>query len=284
MLPVKNAGKWATKIRHLPHSKSFVLGSDSLLPLPCPTPLRGARHRAGLSHYHQLYPAAPSSTHFSLAWVGSQPRDTVLQDKPAARGAVVSLGNSHVLQCRSCGSLPGLAPPKGSREVHTPLESCPRQQGKSLLWCLQCFLSSFSHLAAHRAVPNSTAQHFVTLHPAHPAGSLHQAQTPLYLHRERPLQLPRRHRQPFLGAGQKEKQKTEVPAHEAISQEPLNCPQRWVRPQQWVKSQEQSNSGASRGLWGFALWDPRAQTLEEQLRQEGFSSLEKRLGRHYCSL
>lgn len=103
----------APSLPHSPERCKAPSWAQSLPPtLPC------------CSIFHTLFPCSR---------VGSQPRATGLQDKPAARGAVVSSGNIHVSQCRSCGeqcgSLPGLVPSKGCREVHAPLESCPGQQG-----------------------------------------------------------------------------------------------------------------------------------------------------------
>lgn len=109
------------------------------------------------SVFHTLFPCSR---------VGSHPRATVLRDTPAARGAAVSPGNIHMPQCRSCGEQCGslLRPSPLQRLQDSPcsIGALPRAAGESLLWCLQCFLPFSSHLAARRAVPNSTMQCFAT--------------------------------------------------------------------------------------------------------------------------
>lgn len=255
------------------HTPSFFLGSNSLLPLPCPASLRGARHQAELSHYHQLYPAAPFSTLFPCSRVGSHPRATVPKEKPAARGAVVPSGNSHMPQCKSCGEhvdpCSGLARSKGCRGVH--VHWSPAQGSRGISPLMPAVLSPLSsHLAAHRAVPNSTGQLSSLLSPASAASLLPGPETrakDTHLFTctiSDPCSCPgdTGNASALEQCRKKSKNQKSLYTRPSLRSHQTASTGGWGPSRGWRSdSQEQSNSRASRGLWGFTLWDLRAKTL-----------------------
>lgn len=266
VLPVKNAGKWTTKIKHLSHPKIFFLGSNSLLPLPRPTPLRGGKAPGTVLSHYQLHPAAPSSTHFSPV-----PEWDPSQEPQSSRINLLPEGLQFLQEIPTCPSAgpvktsvdpySGLVPSKGCRTVPAP--SLPRAAGESLLWCLQCFLPFSSDLAAHRVFPTplcsilpleTQACSFTTARPRDTHLPAPWATFPAAWETQAILLL-------WSSAGRKVKTRSlctqgHLPAaiklHPDVGEDPTVGEDLTVRNSNWV---------ASTGLWGFTLWDPRAQTL-----------------------
>lgn len=162
-----------------------------------------------LSHY-QLHPAAPSSTHFSPV-----PEWDPSQEPQSSRINLLPEGLQFLQEIPTCASAgpvktsvdpySGLVPSKGCRTVPAPSQSYPGQQGN--LSSGAC--SAFCPFPLTLLLTGCSQLHYAAfchLKPRHAASPLPGPETPIYLHHERPSQLPGRHRPYFyFGAVQEEK-------------------------------------------------------------------------------
>lgn len=264
-LKMQGSEQQRLNISHTPRFFSWAQIHSCPFLAPLPWGVQGTRDCA------QSLPTPPCCsifhTLFPCSRVGSLPRATVLQDKSAARGAAVFAGNTHMPQCRSCkdqcGSLLWPSPLQGLQDSPCSITVLPRAAGESLLWCLQCFLPFSSDLAAHRVFPTplcsilpleTQACSFTTARPRDTHLPAPWATFPAAWETQAILLL-------WSSAGRKVKTRSlctqgHLPAaielHPDVGEDPAVGEDLTVRNSNWV---------ASTGLWGFTLWDPRAQTL-----------------------
>lgn len=200
--------------------------------------------------------------------MGSHPRATVLQDKPAARGAVVSSGNSHVPQCKSCGEPCGSSGPIPSTGCREPVLHWSHAQGsRGISPLMPAVLSPL-------LLPPCCSQGCSQLHSA--AFCHFSAQPLLQLQCSQAQRLGQR--RPFTctvsglcsclaDTGNtstleqcRKNSKNQTSLHTKPSPSSHGSASEVVRLQQQVWQSGTGNPEASAGLRG-SLWDPRAKTV-----------------------